>query len=306
MNIQNLVIDYMISKSYNTHAEPKTGYIFSVIGFFLLFSIAVGVLITPILILTTKDMDYAYYASIIVQGFALFLLPAWLVEKYYRYKHFDWVYRLKWSDTTRANRLLPILIFVLSIPIAETLGWIMEQIPIPDALSFIQEAENATTEIYEKMMLERRPIAIILIAIGISIAAPLGEEILFRGSFMGWGLTKTRNKHLVVWVIAIVFSLFHFQWSGFLGRVFLGALMGYLALYGGLWSAIIFHFVNNTTYHLIGLTWGTEDLFDSQNTTQVIILMIVAVAASVGIWKLIKSIKQSSQDATAIESIDYE
>ena len=83
-------------------------------------------------------------------------------------------------------------------------------------------------------------------------------------------------------------------------------LMGYLALYGGLWSAIIFHFVNNTTYHLIGLTWGTEDLFDSQNTTQVIILMIVAVAASVGIWKLIKRIKQSSQDATAIESIDYE
>jgi membrane protease YdiL (CAAX protease family) len=49
-----------------------------------------------------------------------------------------------------------------------------------------------------------------------------------------------------IWVAAILFSAIHFQFFGFVPRVLLGALFGYLYYWSGnLWLAILAHFVNN-------------------------------------------------------------
>ena len=56
----------------------------------------------------------------------------------------------------------------------------------------------------------------------------------------------TGNLHLSVWVSAALFSAIHMQFFGFLPRMLLGALFGYLVAYSGsLWPAIVGHFVNN-------------------------------------------------------------
>lgn len=73
------------------------------------------------------------------------------------------------------------------------------------------------------------------------------EEFVFRGVLQTkfWQLFK--NPHIAIWLSAFIFSAIHFQFFGFLPRVVLGALFGYLFYFSGnLWLAIIAHLFNNT------------------------------------------------------------
>lgn len=74
----------------------------------------------------------------------------------------------------------------------------------------------------------------------------LAEELFFRGVLQSIFIRTLKNPHVAIWVVAAVFSFFHFQFAGFVPRLVLGLLMGYLFYYGNsLALAIIAHFANN-------------------------------------------------------------
>lgn len=80
----------------------------------------------------------------------------------------------------------------------------------------------------------------------IAVLPAVGEEVVFRGMIQNYLLKATRNAHVSVWIAAFLFSAIHFQFFGFVPRLLLGALFGYLYLWSGnLWLAITAHFVNN-------------------------------------------------------------
>lgn len=84
----------------------------------------------------------------------------------------------------------------------------------------------------------------------------LGEELAFRGIVQSQLAKSTKNIHLAIWVTAIVFSAYHMQFYGFLPRMMLGAVFGYLLIWSGtLWAPILAHFTNNAvavfSYYLI-------------------------------------------------------
>lgn len=80
----------------------------------------------------------------------------------------------------------------------------------------------------------------------IAIFPAIGEEIVFRGLIQNELLRGTRNAHVAIWFAAFLFSAIHFQFFGFVPRLLLGALFGYLYYWSGsLTLAIIAHFVNN-------------------------------------------------------------
>lgn len=87
----------------------------------------------------------------------------------------------------------------------------------------------------------------LIIALVIIAALPaIGEEIVFRGLIQNELFRATRNIHLSIWIAAILFSAIHMQFFGFVPRLLLGALFGYLYYWSGnLTLAIIAHFVNN-------------------------------------------------------------
>ena len=87
----------------------------------------------------------------------------------------------------------------------------------------------------------------LLIALFVVTVLPaLGEEILFRGVIQSKLYLELRNIHVAIWLAAAIFSAIHFQFYGFLPRMMLGALFGYLYYWtGNLWVAILAHFVNN-------------------------------------------------------------
>ena len=80
----------------------------------------------------------------------------------------------------------------------------------------------------------------------IGLLAGVGEEYLFRGIVQPKMHQYTRNAHWGVWITAFIFSLIHFQFYGFLPRLFLGVLFGYLYLYtGSLLYPMLAHISNN-------------------------------------------------------------
>lgn len=87
---------------------------------------------------------------------------------------------------------------------------------------------------------------LILAVVVIAVLPAIGEELVFRGIIQREFYKGSNNIHISIWVSAIIFSAIHLQFYGFLPRMLLGALFGYLYYWSGnLWMPILAHFVNN-------------------------------------------------------------
>ncbi len=80
----------------------------------------------------------------------------------------------------------------------------------------------------------------------IAVLPAIGEELVFRGLIQNELKRLTQNVHVAIWVSALLFSAFHLQFFGFVPRLLLGALFGYLYYWSGnLSMAVLAHFTNN-------------------------------------------------------------
>lgn len=279
-----------ISQSYSPCSHPRGGYLFSLWGFMLLFVVVMSVLIMPLLGLLCPP-GYEKYGGMLVQGLLLFALPAWLVEQYYRRSQMERVWQLRWSDARLDHLPRFVALVLLAMCGSLLLESAMSLFPVPKF--FVQMEEQLTME-YEALLTEKRLLARILIYVATIVVAPLGEELFFRGGVQGWLLCRFRNPHIAVWVAALLFSAMHMQWSGFPSRLLLGGVIGYVALYRGLWVAILFHMVNNAltfvlgSYDLkLGLGWGFA-----------VMLLLIGL--------MIRDIKYETSKGSAINDLDDE
>ena len=88
--------------------------------------------------------------------------------------------------------------------------------------------------------------------LGLMIAAPLAEEVLFRG----YGLARIRElggERRALLFTTIVFALLHGHWAKMPGTLFTGLFLGWLVLRtGSLWPAFLGHFTTNLIPVLLG------------------------------------------------------
>ncbi|MBE0651517.1 MAG: CPBP family intramembrane metalloprotease [Bacteroidales bacterium] len=86
----------------------------------------------------------------------------------------------------------------------------------------------------------------------VALMPAIGEELVFRGVIQQHLIGWLRNKHVGVWLTAILFSAVHLEFFGFLPRLVLGLMLGYLYVYSrNLWVPIFAHFVNNASSIII-------------------------------------------------------
>jgi uncharacterized protein len=120
------------------------------------------------------------------------------------------------------------------------------------------EAARQTVLLTEMGSVRELLIAVLVIA----VLPAVGEEFVFRGIIQNEVFRGTNNIHVSIWFSAIVFSAIHLQFFGFLPRMMLGAIFGYLYYWSGnLWTAIFAHFVNNAT-QVIALYFYQHGSFD--------------------------------------------
>lgn len=98
-----------------------------------------------------------------------------------------------------------------------------------------------------KLMVQDRSIGILLINVFVMAVLPaLGEELFFRGTIQTFLQGWTRSPNWAIWITAFIFSAIHFQITGFIPRMLLGAYLGYLFYWSGsLWLPILAHFMHN-------------------------------------------------------------
>jgi membrane protease YdiL (CAAX protease family) len=171
---------------------------------------------------------------------------------------------------------------------------------LPDALSgvelWMRNQEDQLARLTEFMTAFDTPIQFGVAMLVIGILPAIGEEVLFRGVLQRKLTEHWVNPHLAIWVAAALFSAIHVQFYGFLPRLLLGALFGYLYYWSGsLLIAIFAHFVNNGVMVLMLYLYQRKlvdyNIEDNESVpwTAALVSFCVTVALLFAMWRSRKS-----------------
>ena len=150
--------------------------------------------------------------------------------------------------------LLGVGIMVTAIPLINSMVAWNESIRLPESLrgleQWIQQTEAQAELLLQGFLTYKNGAwqVLLLNLLVLAILPGIGEELAFRGVLQ----SLFRNRHVAVWVTAFVFSFVHFQFYGFIPRLLLGALFGYVLLWSGqLGLCMLMHATNNALSVLV-------------------------------------------------------
>lgn len=148
--------------------------------------------------------------------------------------------------------VLAILIMLCITPFIEFTVFLNQQMKLPSLFESVENwmrYKEMEAEVLTKQLLVMNSVGGLLAnLLVIAVIPALGEELIFRGCIQKIIAKWTGNEHLGVWVSAIIFSTIHFQFFGFLPRLLLGVLFGYLLVYSSsIWVPVFAHFYNNAS-----------------------------------------------------------
>lgn len=146
--------------------------------------------------------------------------------------------------------MLGALVFILGMPLIAWLEHINKQMTLPSSMAglehWMQKSEENAGKLTDAFMADTSVGGLLMNLFVIAFMAAFSEELFFRGVLQKSFQEAFKNYHVAVWVTAALFSAFHMQFYGFLPRMVMGAMLGYLFVWSGsLWVNIFAHFINN-------------------------------------------------------------
>jgi len=209
--------------------------------------------------------------------------------------------QLQFSATaTPVLSLLAMGISLMSFPLIGYLALINKEIismlPAMDRLlPWMEKSEADAKQLTELMVYFHNPIQSLFALLVIAILPAVGEEFLFRGIIQNRLKTIFSNPHVAIWLTGFLFSFIHFQFFGFIPRMFLGVLFGYIYYWSGnLWLPILMHFVNNAVTLLL-VNWlklrGEADALDTEQQAPIGVVIICSCILVWLIWNFINKCK---------------
>lgn len=139
--------------------------------------------------------------------------------------------------------LLGLFFLVASYPLVNLSYLVNEAIPLP---AWANSLEDQASDTLEAILQMDSPLLLLANLLLISVLPGIGEELIFRGILQKELTGLFRNPIAGIWVAAFIFSAIHLQFEGFLPRMALGAVLGYLYYWTkNLWIPIIVHAFNN-------------------------------------------------------------
>ena len=189
--------------------------------------------------------------------------------------------------------LIGVVLMFISLPVTNQLtrwneamsfGGVFEK--LEEYLKMLEETAAATTE---KMLNVDTIGGLLLNLLVIALIPAVGEELTFRGVLQQGLMRRVKSPHVAILLSAAIFSFIHFQFYGFLPRMFLGILLGYMFyITRSLWTSIAMHFVNNGTavvlYYLNnkGIIDIDPEHFGEMQYSWLITISFVVTAALIG------------------------
>lgn len=245
---------------------------------------------------TTESLKWLQF----LQTLGTFLLPAifgaWIWDKNHR--PFTWLQldkKISWQIV-----LFAIAIMICAIPAINLLADLNSKIELPKSLDSIEQLFRKYEEdaaLLTERFLQTDNIGVLFINLCLMALLPAcAEELSFRGTLQ----QLLGNRHMAIWLSAIIFSAIHMQFYGFIPRMLMGAMFGYIFLWtGSLWAPIVMHFTNNGLAVLLyyfsdeiegNRTWA--DTIGTGNMWWLGLISLIATIALLGLlYKQLKSKK---------------
>jgi len=125
-----------------------------------------------------------------------------------------------------------------------------QNIHLPEAFSgtesWMKQKEIDAEKVYLAFFEDKSALGLLINLLVMGLVAALSEELFFRGLLQNILIKNKLNPHFAILLAAVLFSAFHLQFFGFLPRLFLGVVLGYLYfITQNLWVSIAAHFFNN-------------------------------------------------------------
>lgn len=203
--------------------------------------------------MVTNISEYPDYkvAIYILQGLSAvfaFILAPWFFLRFIEKKRFSVLSpnkRIELLPVTLAL-LISIVFMAVNFKFAEWNAQMVFPEFLRDVETWMRLQEDKLEEATYFLTTINNPLELVMAMVVIAIIPAIGEELLFRGLIQNQLLSWTRNTHWAVWLTAILFSAIHIQFYGFVPRMLLGVLFGYMYLWSGnLLYPILAHFANN-------------------------------------------------------------
>lgn len=125
---------------------------------------------------------------------------------------------------------IPLLLFTI-LPLMQIMYLFNQQMDIPGEFGrLMKEMEEQMGGIIAGLMADQSPEAIAFNVFLMVILAAVTEELFFRGALQRFLQMRLGDEHAAVFFSSILFSAVHMQFYGFLPRMALGILFGYIYL----------------------------------------------------------------------------
>jgi membrane protease YdiL (CAAX protease family) len=218
---------------------------------FSLLGLLAGSLIYKQSVLVVSPMNESVGFLRIVQLFSSvgsFLLPAWWFAKREGNQATSF-FKLN-TPTHIPLFILTALLFYFSAGFFQWTIDVNQAMHLPDSLvgveKWMRQQEDQLATLTQRFLYMPSAVDLAINLLMIALIPAIGEELLFRGCLQPIFGRLVKNAHVGIWLAAIVFSAIHLQFYGFIPRMLLGALFGYLYYYGNsMWYPILGHFLNN-------------------------------------------------------------
>lgn len=209
---------------------------------------------------------------------AFFFLPAFLFAAFtFRSKFF---YFLGFKKAEKVNMyILAALCVMLAFPVVFWLGQLNQDIRLPESLV---NMEKDTSKQLEALLKVNNVSDVVMNVIIIALFPAICEEMFFRGALQRVLIHLTKNPWAGILLTGFLFSALHFQFLGFLPRMFLGVVLGTLYWYSGsLWTSILAHFVNNAV-QVIAVSYAPKYINENPELP-----VLTAIISGVAVWAIL-------------------
>jgi len=220
------------------------------------------------------DLDNPRTISVIkliqtVSAIGTFILPAIFLA--YTFGNSTKEYLLLDRKTKWDSVIIVFLLLIAAVPLINFLGEWNSHMELPAWMEGIERqmraSEDQAARLTEKFLLIDTTWQLIFTLIMVAVLPAIGEELMFRGILQRIFSEWSGNKHTGIWASAILFSAMHMQFYGFVPRMLLGVMLGYLFLWSGsLWLPILAHFINNGAAVIASYMYSHDSLSVNPDT----------------------------------------
>jgi membrane protease YdiL (CAAX protease family) len=184
----------------------------------------------------------------IFYSIGLFLVPGILAGFFIQGNSFTYI--LAHRRPSVVTTVIVVLLLLVAIPFINFLIELNLGLTLPDTLAGIEErirkSEQDAQDMMSAFLSAKSLLGFLVNLFMIAIIPALGEEFLFRGVIQRIFTEWFKNHHLAILISAVLFSIMHFQFLGFLPRMVLGVGFGYMFVWSGsIWIPVLAHFINN-------------------------------------------------------------